>query len=115
VGAWPVLEDAEIEPVWAGLDACLSGLPSEDLRWIDLLRAVGRRDARGMSSAGSALLASGRLTGVPLRYAVAATLLGLVSEGERSAARDVWRRHGRSLAGTPDLALEILAAGAAPP
>jgi hypothetical protein len=68
-----------------------------------------------MATAGSTLLATGRLSGVPLRYAVAATLLGLVSEGRREAAREVWRRHGAPLAGTPDLALEILAAAARPP
>ncbi len=115
VGVWPMLAPAEIESVWAGLDACLSSLPPDDRRWVDLLRAVGARDAGGMATAGSALVASGRLAGVPLRYAVAATLLGLVSEGKREAARDVWRRHEASLSGTPDLALEILAAATAPP
>jgi len=112
VATLPMLGPGEIEPIWAGLDACMPAVSTGDRQWIDLLRSVGGRDAGGMAAAGTALLAPGRLSGVPLRYAVATTLLGLVAHGEREAARGVWRRHRDALAGTPDLALEVLAGAA---
>jgi hypothetical protein len=117
VTTWPLLPAAEIELVWEGTDdpACRGGLASSDRSWFDLLQAVGRRDAAGMVSAGTFLLAPGRLGGVPLRYAVASTMLGLVATGNRQAARAVWERHRSTLAGTPDLALEMLCAAAAAP
>jgi hypothetical protein len=112
VSVWPMLGPGEIEPIWKGLHGCTPSASPGDRQWIDLLRSVGRRDASGMATAGTALLVAGRLSGVPLRYAVAASLLGLVALGERGAARDVWERHRDALAGTPDLALEVLAGAA---
>jgi hypothetical protein len=35
-----------------------------------------------------------------------------VASGNRDGARTVWERHGPALAGTPDLALDVLAAAA---
>jgi hypothetical protein len=63
-----------------------------------------------MAAAGATLLAGGDLSGVPLRYAVATTMLGLAAQGRHDAAREVWARHAAALRGTPDLALEMLSA-----
>jgi hypothetical protein len=52
---------------------------------------------------------------VPLRYAVAATMLGALASGDRATAREAWRRHRAALAGTSDLALEVLVAQAEVP
>jgi spermidine synthase len=112
VAVWPMLAADELETVWSGVETCASSTSPDDRRWIDLLRAVGHRDGPGMSTAGSALLGTGQLAGVPLRYAVAATLLGLASHGDGATASQVWSRHRDALAGTPDLALEILTARA---
>jgi hypothetical protein len=117
VTAFPLLSAADLEPVWTGVDAaaCRAAMQPSAAAWVELLRAVGRRDAAGMAASGAIVLASGRVDGVPLRYAVASTMLGLVASGNRDAARQVWERHRATLSGTPDLALDVLAATAAPP
>jgi hypothetical protein len=117
VSAFPLVSAVDLEPVWTGLDgaACRAAMAPPEAAWLELLRAVGRREAAGMAAAGAIVLASGRLEGVPLRYAVASTMLGLVASGNRDAARQVWERHRAALAGPPDLALDVLAAAAAGP
>jgi len=117
VSTFPLVSAADLEPVWTGVDgaACRAAMAPSTAAWVELLRAVGRRDAAGMAEAGAIVLASGRVEGVPLRYAVASTMLGLVAGGNRDAARQVWERHRAALAGTPDLALEVLSAAAAAP
>jgi hypothetical protein len=114
VSAFPLVSAADLEPVWTGVDgpACRAAMEPSAAAWVELLRAVARRDAPGMAEAGAIVLASARPGGAPLRYAVASTMLGLVASGNRDGARTVWERHGPALAGTPDLALDVLAAAA---
>lgn len=66
--------------------------------WIDLYRAVARRDGPGMSAPAGYLLAEGAATpDVFHEYLVAAAMLGDIASGDGSLALDFWNSTGKDL------------------
>jgi spermidine synthase len=65
---------------------CAKGLAAQDRRWLELLEAVSRREAKGMALAGTALLESGPAAkNAATEYAFFAAMTGLVCTGDRAA------------------------------
>ena len=71
--------------------------------WIELYRAVARRDGPAMSTAASVLLSEEANTDeVFLEYLVDAAMLGDIVAGNGQAALEIWNRTGKELlAGRP--------------
>ena len=82
-------------------NSCVRHDPVQTNGWIDLYRAVARRDAQGMSAAANLLLTEE--AGTPAvfnEYLVGAAMLGEIAAGDGQTALAVWNRAGReSLAG----------------
>jgi hypothetical protein len=66
--------------------------------WIELYRAVARRDGPGMSAAASFLLSEeANTTEVFHEYLVDAAMLGHIVAGDGQAALEIWNRTGKEL------------------
>jgi predicted membrane-bound spermidine synthase len=91
----PVLRPGELRPLWDRIAAapCHGAMPAAERRWMALYAAVSARDAAGMVRESRALLeGGGRLVEERAGYAVAAALAGMLAQGDRAGARDLWLR-----------------------
>lgn len=87
---------ALIEAV-AGAD-CAAQKEEQTLLWLDLYRAVARRDANGMSAASRRLLSEDANTPAILHdYLVTAATLGDIVAGRTDRAREIWDRYAEGV------------------
>jgi predicted membrane-bound spermidine synthase len=89
------LRPGEMETTWEALAAepCITGLDTIGHAWLDLFRAMGRRDAPAISRSVPFLLESpSHLTGARTRYLVAAGMLAELAEGRPQGALELWQR-----------------------
>jgi spermidine synthase len=116
----PFLQPAELEPLWPKIEAmpCAAALGGVQRDWLQLAKAVGRRDALSMAEMSTRLLANGEdRSPLRRRYLLAAGMLGDVAAGQYEAARTLWRRLAPLVfdKDPPSLMLRILAAHAGAP
>jgi spermidine synthase len=109
----PNLTTAELATLWAPLvePACAAHLEPLDRAWVEFVRAVSARDARGIAVTSRDLLDGAQgLAPETVSYLVAAGMLGSIVQGETSAAERLWLQYGPSIAGDDKLLLRGLAA-----
>jgi predicted membrane-bound spermidine synthase len=104
---------ADLESVWGALfsSECAQRFSQQDLEWLGLLRAIGRRDASAMASGARHLLSVERDLAIPTkRYLIAAGMLGSIALGDLAGAHELWSSHRASMPGPGDLLLQLLVA-----
>ncbi len=80
---------------------CYRNLAGDTRRWIDLFRAVGRRDAGEMTAIAEGLLAATpELAAADLEYLYGAAVLGRLARGELAQARQLVGQYDPRLSGT---------------
>jgi predicted membrane-bound spermidine synthase len=78
--------------------SCAVHDPGQMSAWIELYRAVARRDGSGMSAAASFLLSEEANTPeVFYEYLIDAAMLGYIVAGDGQAALEIWNRTGKEL------------------
>jgi len=116
--AFPHLAAPDADGVWQHwrTSDCHSRLAPAGLEWLELLRAVGRRDPAGMAVRAQQLLVGvGAAHDERQRYLLGAGMLGALALGRAETAWELWTAHAPAAPGDdpPDLALRLLAALAA--
>lgn len=116
----PFLQPDELGPVWTKIETlpCARALVGAQRDWLELMKAVGRRDALAMAEASSRLFANHEdRTALRRRYLLAAGMLGNIAAGRPNNARALWEdQAARALEkNAPSLMLRILAAHAGVP
>jgi predicted membrane-bound spermidine synthase len=111
VATIPYLAAEESAALWKriGASPCVAALPSEQRRWIMLLKAVAERDLAVTAATGEDLLASpvaALETAASRRYLLAVTMAARLALGERDRARELWRRYESGIR-KPDEPLSI--------
>jgi spermidine synthase len=113
----PFLRPEELAPLWPKIEAmpCVSVLASGQRQWLELVRAIGRRDAIAMADTTASLFAQNEdSTSLRRRFLLGAGMLGNIAAGRPEVAKELWERHAASLFNTtpPTLMMRILAAHA---
>ena len=96
----PFLPPEEAERVWQRLVAapCHAGLATSQQQWIELLRAIGRRDAARMGELGAQMLAAQAEINADSRELLwMAALTGRLAAGEREAALKLWEDYAERM------------------
>jgi hypothetical protein len=110
----PLLSADEAGSVWERIERapCFSGLPPGERQWVELMKAVGIRDAPGMARLAEKLLAAASdLPAGHRQYLLAAGMAGYLAQGKRIEARELWTRYPRD-ADHGDVGLRLLEAHA---
>jgi hypothetical protein len=113
-----MLSAAEAGALWDRIQGspCSARLRPEERQWIDMMSAVGRRDAPRMAQLAEALLAKpSDLPAGHRQYLIAAGMTGYLAEGKRADARALWSRYPKDVEGTNDVGLRLLYAQAFEP
>ena len=116
----PFLQPGELAPVWSKVETlpCARALVGAQRDWLELVKAVGRRDALAMAETSSHLFANHEdRTPLRRRYLLAAGMLGNIAAGRPNDARALWDDHAAQALekNAPSLMLRILAAHAGVP
>jgi hypothetical protein len=111
----PFLGTADLQRIWTTLESgrCLREFSHEDRQWLELLKAVGRREGKAMAEASSALLEQQPgLPNGPMSYAVAVGMAGNLMQGKKgeSAAIGNDRKHALYGTGRPPVFFRLLTA-----
>jgi spermidine synthase len=111
----PYLAPDELDAIWNSLETglCNASLSTSIKELVSLFKATGRRDGREMAARTKALLkGSGSMTASTVKYFVATGMLGALSQGDKSAASQLWYEYKRAMFGNsePDLLFRLLAA-----
>lgn len=91
----PLLSSETLQAIWNELldPSCVDRMHPMERAWLDLIIAVGNRDAREMAARAERLLAGGGgLTQTRTRYLIATAMLGYIAQGRPDAARAIWER-----------------------
>jgi predicted membrane-bound spermidine synthase len=113
----PVLPAREASEAWNALTQipCARALAPAQAAWIELLRAVARRDAKAMAALAEKLLDPALEHGATQRqYLVMAAMAGHLATGQRDKAAALWSKHRDAMEQPPPLALRLLYAHAFP-
>ena len=111
----PMLPADAAGTLWERLDrsACASGIGGDERQWMDLMKAVGRRDAPQMAQLAEALLAKpSDLPAGHRQYLMAAGMTGYLAQGKRAEAAALWNRYPKDVDATNDIGLRLLYAHA---
>ena len=116
----PFLRPEELAPLWPKIEAmpCVSVLAAGQRQWLELVRAVGRRDAIAMANTTASLFAQNEdSTSLRRRFLLGAGMLGNIAAGRPEVAASLWEHHAASVFNTtpPTLMMRILAAHAGVP
>jgi hypothetical protein len=118
VHAIPFLNPDELDAVWKKLEsgACVPLFTPRDRQWIAFLKAAGKRDTRTMADSARALLEKEQdLPEGPMRYLLAAGMLGYLDQGEKENSLNLWQKYGSRLgAGQQELLFRFLVALSSP-
>lgn len=114
----PFLRPEQSEGMWNALGVwpCGTGLLPHETRWVELFRAVGRRDSEEMARRGTEMLERAFPRQPALRrYLLAAAMLGTLTSGKRGTAQELWTRYRGPVfeTGEPPPLFQLLAAHAA--
>src|SRR5260221_4848302 len=105
----------EAGALWERIDrsACASRIGGDEREWMDLMKAVGRRDAPQMARLGESLLAKpSDLPAGHRQYLMAAGMAGYLVQGQRAQAAGPWTRYPKDVESTNDIGLRLLYAHA---
>ena len=111
----PYLRPQELEAVWAKLDTGpgATSLPPLECAWVDVFKALGRRDPRALANGVQTVLQTPqRLPKEVLKFLVASGMAANLAMGDRPAANRLWVT-GKTLLfseSEPDLLFSLLAA-----
>ena len=111
----PLLPAADASAMWARITAppCALQLNESQAAWLDLFRAVARRDAPRMAELAEKLLeARFSHTTAQQRYLVIAGMTGHLVNHEREKAASLWKRFPKVADRSTDLTLRLLHAHA---
>jgi spermidine synthase len=101
----PASTPAQLEPIWARItDAkCFYKRSAKQREWLDLVRAVGRRDASAMAKSAEKLLSdAGKFKpSERMQYALRAAMLGNLLGAERGNVSQLWFAYGTAAFGSP--------------
>ena len=113
----PYLSPDDAGAVWRSIVSkwCYAELLEFQRRWLALFHAVALRDAAGMASHASHLLATqGALGAEPREYLLLAAMAGHIATGDKAAALKLWDTHARQLRSPGQPALRLLRCHADP-
>jgi len=113
----PYLHPEELGEVWTRFERlpCAAAPTPRERDWIDLLKAVGLRDGRGMAEHAEKLLGAGDEPAQRRHYLLALAMLGRVAVSEPTVAHRLWTEHGRNVGRGPfELLMQVLAAHGRP-
>ncbi|MEI6592761.1 MAG: fused MFS/spermidine synthase [Holophagaceae bacterium] len=111
----PYLRPQELEAVWARLDSGpgAASLPPLERAWVDLFKALGRRDPKALATHVQTVLQTPqRLPREVLQFLVASGMAANLAMGDRPTANRLWVT-GRTVLfpdGEPDLLFRLLVA-----
>ncbi len=112
----PYLTQHELDAIWNRLESghAEARLSGQDRLWYESFKAVGRRDARGMTASSEALLsksASGGWSSGALKYLVATNMLGSLLQGNNEESLRTWNTYQVAIFSDkkPDLLFRMLA------
>jgi predicted membrane-bound spermidine synthase len=111
----PMLPAADAGSVWDRIEhsSCSARLSPEERQWIDMMKAVGHRDAPRMAALADVLLAkTSDLPAGHRQYLIAAGMAGYLAQGKRAEASALWNRYPQDVDGTSDIGLRLLYAQA---
>jgi len=111
----PYLSAFDADRLWTklGAQACVGRIADSQRQWLDLYRAIGRRDAAAMAKLAEALLAaSSDLPKGNRQYLITAAMTGHLARGDKASAAAVWNRSAKDVDGTADVTLRLLYAHA---
>ena len=99
----PYLHPEELSEVWTRLERlpCAAAPTPRERDWIDLLKAVGLRDGRGMAEHAEKLLGTADEPAERRHYLLPVAMLGRVAVGEPTVAHRLWTGHGRDVGRGP--------------
>jgi spermidine synthase len=101
----------ELEPVWDRIREakCYARRPASMKQWLDLVRAVSRRDAAAMVTISEKLLYDAKAfkPSERMRYALRAAMLGKLLGDERGDVRQLWDAYGLSAFSKPEPTLDV--------
>lgn len=107
----PSSTPAELETIWSRItDAkCFGKRSAKQREWLDLVRAVGRRDAPAMLKLSEKILAEARRGGrpEPMQYALRAAMLGNLLGPERGNLAQLWFAYGSLGFSSPQPPLDV--------
>jgi hypothetical protein len=111
----PMLPAADAGSVWDRIEhsSCNARLSPEERQWIEMMKAVGHRDAPQMAALADLLLA--KTSDLPTghrQYLIAAGMAGYLAQGKRTEASALWNRYPQDVDGTGDIGLRLLYAQA---
>jgi spermidine synthase len=109
------LTPGELAAVWKKLESggCARSLSPTERNWIELFKAIGKRDAPAMVRTASMVLETGQpMPPAMTKYGVASGMLGFLMQGDRAGSLRLWSTYGSGIvgAGEPDLLLRLLVA-----
>jgi spermidine synthase len=111
----PMLSAGEAGAVWERLERgpCSSQVTPVEREWMELMKAVGNREAPQMAQLAEALLAKpSDLPDGHRQYLIAAGMAGHLAQGKRAEASALWNRYPQDVDGTNDVGLRLLYAHA---
>jgi spermidine synthase len=97
----PLLDPADADAIWSRFERapCYERHAPSDQAWVQLFRAVGRRDAAAMAQQADALLAANQpLSSRGRHYLLTASLAGNILSGALDRAQSAWDRHSTEAA-----------------
>ncbi len=114
----PALSPNDTNDLWKLVDQapCNSRISAEERQWMDLMKAVGNRDAPKMAQLAEALLV--KTSDLPVghrQYLMAAGMAGYLARGKRAEAQALWDRYPRDADAAGDIGLRLLKAHAFEP
>ncbi len=111
----PMLSAGEAGAVWERIERgpCSSHVTPVEREWMELMKAVGSREAPQMARLAEALLAKpSDLPDGHRQYLIAAGMAGHLAQGKRAEASALWNRYPQDVDGTNDVGLRLLYAHA---
>jgi hypothetical protein len=106
------LTASELEKVWPRLESlpCFATASEVETNWLQLFKAVGRRQPDAMAAAAAPLLAVESPSSERRAYLVGVAVLGQLGTGNRDAARALWQGEALRVTGARSFPVVLLAA-----
>ena len=116
----PYLRPQELDAVWQKMESgpCTRSLPPAERNWIDLFKAVGRRDAGAMASGARTILGGKQqMQQEEIKFLVTSGATGSLMQGDKAGALGLLSayRSGTFGAAGPDLLFRMLTADSTMP
>ncbi len=116
----PYLRPGEMDAVWKRLEAgpCAGSLSKSERDWIELFKAIGKRDPGKMMADAKVILESEpQMTPNEIKFVVASGMMGCLARGDRGESLRLWSAYRSRMfeTGRPDLFFSLLLADSTVP